>query len=445
MARVTVKKNVLVYSPPVNDATKKWGVYAIPRLWRERTGELVIRFNGEKDTADIEDMQQAPNLYFTSYDEGDTWTEYKNGAEIYDISILTGIGSPYYTLRDGTVLALRTKSDCKPIENIKYLKEFIFPNGEAILHSYRYRDIPDECKGIELLKYKKGSDVPEIFDVFMDFPDREILVNYKAYCDNEFVNEEGNPDHYRRVSEYVQPYIFKNPYLCDITELDDGTLVALSWGQNPKVTDRYCPEVYLLESIDGGVTWKKRGVVATDTDTLPYGYGGDAGEISLTLCENGDLLCAMRMDVSIDPDIAKPICDVMVAASHDGGYTWDTPKALASGSVTPHIVALKGGIVFLVYGRPGVHYIYSEDNGKTWSKPQSIIGRTLEEERAIGRSDADSKYFDTCSYSNTFVEKTSENSVILIYNNLKYDDGDGLNHKAAFVTEIEIKKERDKI
>lgn len=43
------------------------------------------------------------------------------------------------------------------------------------------------------------------------------------------------------------------------------------------------------------------------------------------------------------------------------------------------------------------------------------------------------KYFDTSSYSNTFVEKLSENSVLVLYNNLKYDDGDGLRHKAAFV------------
>lgn len=441
MVKVIKKKDVLVYCPPVNEATKKWGVYAIPRMWREISGELVIRFNGEMDTADINNMQQAPNLYFTSVDEGETWTEKNDGENTYDINILTGIGSAYYKLKDGTILALRAKDNCQPIENIKHRKEFIFPNGEAILHSYRYGDIPDECKGIELLRYKNATAEPEVLDVVMDFPEREILVNYKAYCDNEFINEEGKPDHYIKVSEYVQPYIFKNPYLCDITELDDGTLVALSWGQNPNVTDRYCPEVYLLESIDGGVTWKKRGIVATDIDTMPYGYGGDAGEISLTRCSNGDLLCAMRMDVSIDPNVAKPICDVMVAASHDGGYTWDTPKALASGSVTPHIVALKDGIVFLVYGRPGVHFIYSEDNGKTWSKPQSIIGLTLEEERALGRSDADAKYFDTCSYSNTFVEKLSEDSVLVLYNNLKYDNGDGLNHKAAFVVEIELKKD----
>ena len=59
----------------------------------------------------------------------------------------------------------------------------------------------------------------------------------------------------------------------------------------------------------------------------------------------------------------------------------------------------------------------------------------------MGIKDSDSKYFDTISYSNTFVEKTGENSFLVLYNNLKYDDGDGQYHKAAFVKEITFEKE----
>ena len=57
----------------MNDAVSRWGVYAIPRLWRERGGELVVRFNGEADSADVENMLAAPNLYFISTDEGESW------------------------------------------------------------------------------------------------------------------------------------------------------------------------------------------------------------------------------------------------------------------------------------------------------------------------------------------------------------------------------------
>lgn len=52
----------------------------------------------------------------------------------------------------------------------------------------------------------------------------------------------------------------------------------------------------------------------------------------------------------------------------------------------------------------------------------------------------DAKYFDTVSYSNTFVEKLSDQSILVLYNNLKYDDGDGKNHKATFVRKITIEK-----
>lgn len=34
----------LAFSPPVNEQTEKWGVYAIPRLWRDIGGELVVCF-----------------------------------------------------------------------------------------------------------------------------------------------------------------------------------------------------------------------------------------------------------------------------------------------------------------------------------------------------------------------------------------------------------------
>lgn len=81
-------------------------------------------------------------------------------------------------------------------------------------------------------------------------------------------------------------------------------------------------------------------------------------------------------------------------------------------------------------------YFVSDDDGKSWSNSYSIIGKTLKEYRQDGVSDADSKYFDTCSYSNVFVEKIQNNTILVLYTNLKYDEGDGKNHKAAFVRTV---------
>ena len=51
-----------------------------------------------------------------------------------------------------------------------------------------------------------------------------------------------------------------------------------------------------------------------------------------------------------------------------------------------------------------------------------------------------SKYFDTSSYSNTFVEKISGDTVAVVYNDMKHVDTDGKNHKAGFVGLITVKR-----
>ncbi len=426
---VIVSERKIVYCAPVTEAIKQWGVYCLPRLWRMPDGTLVIRFNGEQDTSDIGNLNVAKTLYFVSKDEGETWSQDKDDSK-YDISTLLGIGAPYLFLPNGDVVAVREKANRKPIENTNHYKEFIAPNGEAIIYTYKYGELSEDTKGLEVLTYKPQQSEPEICDVALQFDEREIFVHAKAHTSKGF-----SP-----VDQYIRPSFFRNPYITGLNYLKDGTLVALSGGQNPLVPDRYCCEVYLMESTDNGKTWTKRSTVASDIENLPFGYGGDGPEISLCVAENGDLICAMRMDLSIDPSIAKPICDTMISISHDNGYSWCTPFSVADSSVTPQIISLENGIVVIAYGRPGVHFKYSEDFGKTWSESFSIIGLTLEQERANGRKDEDSKYFDTCSYSNLFVEKVSEDSFIVLTTDLKYDNGDGENHKAGFVRKVTIKR-----
>ncbi len=303
-----------VYIPPVNDATKRWGVYAIPRMWREKGGELVVRFNGEADTAFVDDMQAAPNLYFASYDNGKTWEHIENGSQKYSTDILTGIGSAYFTQKDGTTLAFRAKQT-EPITAVAPVKTVMHPNGEALLNCYRYGDIPDQCKGIERIVFDEQMNVINVCDCFMDFPEREVHINCKAKDDD------GN---YHNVEEYIKPFIFKSPYFTDVTQMDDGSLVAICAGQHPQVSGRYCPEVYIIKSNDGGITWKKFSTVASDSN-IKYGYSGDGNEMTLAKLTNGDLICAMRMDLSIHPDVEKPICGTMLAHSKDGGKTWQKP------------------------------------------------------------------------------------------------------------------------
>ena len=431
MANIVIGSKQLVYSPPVNAATRHWGVYSIPRMWRIPSGRLVVRFNGEQDCSDPAMMNMAPHLYFVSDDDGETWVLDQEGSTKYDISVLQGITVPYLPLSDGRWIALRGVKDRKPIENIPCGKEFIFPNLGCYLKAYPEADIPEECKGIDLLTYAEPGALPDISPVSLHFPEWEVLVDSKAYDGGE----------YKDIPNYVKPVHWKNPYISALTELPDGSIGALVCGQNPAVSDRYCGSIYFVVSHDSGKTWHMRATAAAGIDEVPYGYSGDGHEVSLALTKSGALVCAMRMDVSVSPKIATPICDAYVTVSTDMGYTWCAPFAVADSSVTPQLITLDDDIVVLFYGRPGVHFRYSEDGGKTWSKACSLIGKTLEEERAAGRSDFDSKYGDSVSYSNIFIERISKDTVLVLYNDLKYDEGDGIHHKAAFVQKITVKKE----
>lgn len=438
--KVELGKPVLVHAPIMNEQLKKWGVYAIPRMWRAPTGELVIRFNGESDSSDIETRNILPNLFFVSKDNGKSWIYKEDGEEKYCINhLVMGIGRPYTKLKDGKFISVYAKENCLPIENVNFLKEFPIPQGGTLVRTYHYEDIPEVSKGFSIKTYNSNGEEEKNFESKLNFKEREILVSAYTLREDEIENDRirlKEKECYKKIPEYIHKSVWDGAYIWGITELFDGDLVAITCGQNP-ARENYCGDLYLVESKDGGKTWNKRGIIANGVE-MQYGYGGDGFESTLTVAKNGDILCAMRMEQSIDPDIETPLCDTMVAISHNNGYTWDTPFSVSDSSVTPQIFTLKNGIIIVVYGRPGVHFKYSADNGKTWSKSYSIIGKTLEEERKTGRSDADIKYFDTSSYSNVFLEEISEDTVIVCYNDMKYPDINGVKTKACFVRTITV-------
>lgn len=423
--KIIIDNPVLVYSPPVNAATQKWGVYAIPKMWRNHTGELVIRFNGEQDLGLTE--QQAPNKYFISTDDGETWSGVENGDDIYEGCYFSGINPNFTKLKNGDIIALKHSEDLPPIpESTPYLSEFKDANGSMIFHSFRYGDIPGECRAIELFRQRNGKITFE--KINYDFPERIVTVQVMGF-------DRDNTGQYLPVPPKLQNTIFTTPFFTGLTELQDGTLAAVAHGQNPLVGNRLCEDAYLIISTDGGHTWQKRSTIASDC-TRKFGCTGDGGEISLTQSTNGNLICAMRTDMSID----GCSCNTLVCVSTDNGYSWSKPLKAADASVTPHVVALNDGIVVLIYGRPGVHFKISEDNGLTWSSSYPIIGRTLQEELADGNEYHAVKYYDSISYSNTFIDKISGDTILVLYNNQKYDDGDGKRHKAAFVRKITVTK-----
>lgn len=412
----------MVYAAPVNEKTQKWGVYAVPRLWRVPDGRLFIRFNGEIDSPDYE-KDCCPTLWFLSADEGKTWLP---TTEVPDTRVLADHLPPFCRLPDGRSLGFRAGECPDTLAGIPVQKRLPLPNGQVgdEIYTYKQGDLPPHIFAFERVLYAPDGSLLSRVPASLDFPEREILSFGKI----------GGVETPRRVWEdhYYPPYVF------GVCPLSDGTLIGLCWGQAPGVGDRYCGETYLVASIDGGLSWHRRATVTRNAERYPFGLTGDGGECSLALGGDGTLYCVTRTDMSCDHERLGGRTDTMFFRSHDGGYTWDEGKPVADGSVTPHVLTFGTQGVLVIYGRPGVHMILSEDGGDTFGTPVSVIGKTLAEELAAGKSYMDAKYFDTSSYSNTSLEKLSDNRFLLLYNDMRYDTGDGERHKAGLVREITV-------
>ena len=420
--RVEIEKKVLVHSPPVNENTKRWGVYAIPRLWRRLDGRLAVRFNGKEDGTYSGSNQFLPNLYFVSDDDGATWKPDPDGAKHYDGSIMTRLNGPYLPCKDGRLLAMRCIADSNPIRNVPHQKEFPTPYNQIILRSYRLGDLPEGSLRHELLCWAPGQAEPTVNSVTLDFPERELIMEVEQF----------DGDNNRIPSEPRIIPLFS--FIGGILELPDGTLGGLCFGQNPDVADRYCGVGYLVVSEDGGSTWKKRSVITPHSEDYAFGLVGDGGEMSITVAPNGDLLCVTRMEMCLDHTAIHSTAGTMLFVSKDNGYTWSDAREIADSSVTPHIITLQNGVVLVIYGRPGVHFRYSLDSGETFSDPVSIIGKTLDQALADGEGYMECKYGNMQSYSNTFLEILDDGRVAVLFNDLKYlEPRDPEYHKAAFI------------
>ena len=424
--QVEIGEKTLVYCAPVNEKTGQWGVYAIPRMWREPNGKLYVLVNGETDSP-ILNAPDCPDLLFVSGDNGKTWREEKK-FNLKEIKRLCGIDPPFCQLSDGRTVCIREKVGLTHVRDAEPKKRFsVFDGGEEVV-TYRQGDLPKDAFGCERCVYDESGKLISIDDVSIDFAEREIIVYDKIFANGALKEQKS----------YVRSTIVASPYINSVTEMQDGTLAGTCFGQNPEVSDRFCGETYFMTSKDGGKTWTKRTKITCNSEEYPFGLTGDGGESSLALSPDGTLYCLTRTDMSIDHTVKGGKSDAMLFVSKDKGYTWSKGWTVADSSVTPHVLAFKGGVVVIVYGRPGVHIKVSTDGGKTFGKPLSIIGKTLTEELSSGKSYMDAKYFDMDSYSNTFIEKLSENSFLILYTDMKYDPGDGLRHKAGFVRKITI-------
>ena len=433
--RVILHEPVVVSVVPVNEETQKWGVYAIPWMWEHPDGAFYIRISGHQDTSSPNYRQTAPDLYFRSDDNGENWMPLceSSGKELAQVfPTFFGVGRPFLKLESGEWIGLQLESQLAPITDIPRLEKTVpIPSGEALLGIWRYGDIPEACKAMELVTYDAAGKKLRAERVQINFPELEV----ESVCASQHTDGKVT-----LVADYVPvETIFYNP-MCtiqEILELPDGSLGGLLYGQAPNVTDRDYGLVYMMRSEDRGRTWRKIGTVGCYDPEVGYGY---TNENSMVRASDGSLLVVMRTEKCVPNEIQRDT-STMFSRSFDGGYTWSKPTAIADSSVTPHLVSLENGVIVFVYGRPGVHIKYSTDCGASWSEPYTIIGKTLDEHRRAGDAYMDCKYWDMDTYANTFMYPISADTVLLCYNDMKHQTGDGLNHKATLVRRISLASE----
>lgn len=422
MFHVSVGAPTLVYAAPVNEATKAWGVYSIPKLWRLPSGELVVRFNGIKDVPGSPRL--CPDLYFFSSDEGNTWSGPTDRGNI-EISILGGVDFPYLKLKNGQTLAILPSSDPCPVKGMAPVHTFPIPNSPKDSYdTYRQGDLTREMFSMERVLYARDGTQIDRKPAKLLFDEREIMLI-------GMVNGE----------KIESPLSYHNccgsPWISSLCEAEGGTLFGLVTGHNPAVAGQYSGEAYLVASEDGGLTWKCRANITKNSGRYPFGLCGDGQEASLALGPDGTLYCVTRTNMSIGYEMPGVTMETMLFISHDGGFTWEDERPIADSSVTPHVIALKNGALAVIYGRPGVHMIVSEDGGRTFSTPYSLIGTIRAEEKAAGKSFSEMDRFDV-SYSNSFYTMLDEESFLVLYSDMSCDPGDGLCHKAGVVRKIRI-------
>ncbi|MBP87518.1 MAG: hypothetical protein CMJ64_12470 [Planctomycetaceae bacterium] len=159
-----------------------------------------------------------------------------------------------------------------------------------------------------------------------------------------------------------------------VIQLPNGDLLAPMQGRFKGDTKH---RAIVSRSVDRGRTWRYHGTIAYDPvdshPDLPGQYLGHA-EASIALLPNGQLLSVMRTQYSHLPGEYRPL---HVCWSDDWGKTWTKPVPTTPHlmNIHPNLIVLDNGVVACVYGRPGFHAAFSLDNGRTWQDRISFSHR----------------------------------------------------------------------
>lgn len=150
--------------------------------------------------------------------------------------------------------------------------------------------------------------------------------------------------------------------------LKDGTLVYMGKYMNPEYLAENPISVY--SSHDGGFTWEHTGDVPVGDDVTYY----HMHEPHMIELPNGRLLGAIR----IHARETQPDFTVYTTYSDDKGKTWSKPVCIGVDGAPPHLMIHSSGAIICSYSRRrsendrGERACVSYDNGETWTEDYDL-------------------------------------------------------------------------
>lgn len=131
-------------------------------------------------------------------------------------------------------------------------------------------------------------------------------------------------------------------------------------------------KVFLMESMDNGVSWRVAATIGSDPDH-------EFEEPAIVKCRSGKLIVVMRDNKSRH---------LHQSESFDGGRIWTPPRKLAILGYPPHLNVLANGDILLTYGWRkngfGIRATISHDEGTTWQIEESTIIRDDMQNKNLG-------------------------------------------------------------
>lgn len=213
----------------------------------------------------------------------------------------------------------------------------------------------------------------------------------------------------------------------NIKQLDDGSLLAGVYSVfYPDGKGGVLPgAIGFYRSTDDGHNWYIQGHIPyyideridslTDKEKLS-GFS----EPTFDILDNGRLICVMR---SGSP---SPLYQ---AFSDDRGKTWTKPQPITPNGVKPQLLKLQNGILVLAAGRPGIQIRFSLDGtGEKWTDPIDLMHFTKED----GSYDIDVSCGYPCLLS------VDDNTFYIVYSNFRKHDRKGNVRKAIMFRKVQI-------